>query len=387
METIKAMYNSKAVRLRERLLADIRSAEYQPGTLLPAEDKLAEKYGVSRATMYRAVSGLIETGALLKRSQRGVWVPLNVEAGKAELSEGKDLGGREVRAAPAKLTIAAVWATESDFRIVKMREGIGRYAREAGLNFQMYLSSQGHAQALEILSNLEQCEVDGVILLPYPHESYRSVLGRLSEKGFPMVCVRSIDGVPISSVETDSFGSGYQATHYLIEKYGRPVYCLTPPTEETNTRDRVAGFGQAMSDAGYDRAAVERHTVFLDLSIYDPSSWPMDKNWVPGYQAARKLLAGAEFPVSIVCINDYIGKGVYEAAAECGRIIGKDIYVVGIDDLPLARLLSPSLTTIRSPKEEVGYEAARVLHGLMQKKAQPIRHIHLPVELVVRESA
>jgi len=53
----------------------------------------------------------------------------------------------------------------------------------------------------------------------------------------------------------------------------------------------------------------------------------------------------------------------------------------------LARLLKPSLTTMRQPKERIGYEAGRLVHRLIRREVKPPVHIHLSVELIVRESA
>jgi len=79
--------------------------------------------------------------------------------------------------------------------------------------------------------------------------------------------------------------------------------------------------------------------------------------------------------------------GVYKAAERCGLTIGRDVCVVGADDLPLAEMLDPPLTTLRASTEQIGFEAARLLHRIIERKASPPISVRLAAEFVVRGSA
>jgi len=291
------------------------------------------------------------------------------------------------RSTARRTTLAAVWACQPDIRVVKMREGIRRYAQDNQIDFRIFLSPQGHEQTLETLDNIERCDIDGVILMPFETPEYIAAIQRLIKRQFPMTMVRMIGDLPITSVETDSFSSGYQATHFLIDKYQSPVHYVANALSENPSRERYAGYTRALADAGYSREIIESHTHFTETRSEDPSHWPLDRNWLPWYHAGLQLLAEIDMPANILCMNDYVAKGLYEAAAEHKLVVGRDLRIVGIDDLPLAKLLSPPMTTINSPKEEVGYEAARLLHGLIKDPSQPVMHVHLPVELIIRDSA
>jgi len=89
----------------------------------------------------------------------------------------------------------------------------------------------------------------------------------------------------------------------------------------------------------------------------------------------------------VLCVNDYAAQGVYETAASRNLKIGKDIYIVGFGDYPLARFMNPKLTTMRSAMFRMGYDAASLLDQTIQKIFQQPVQIYLPVEMVVRESA
>lgn len=379
MDMVKVAYSSKAVRVSQQILEDISCRKFQPGTMLPTESELARSYNVSRVTLRRSLGMLVDQKRLTKLPYQGIVVA-------AEPTVERPVG--ESKSTTRRTTLAAVWSCQPDHRVVMMREGIRRYAQDNQIDFRIFLSPQGHEQTLEILGNIERFDIDGVILLPFETPEYIAAIKQLIDRRIPVTTVRSIPGLQITSIETDSFSSGYQATHFLIDKYQCPVHFVASHFQDNPLRDRYAGYMRAMADAGYGREVIERHSHFVtQLRMEDPSHWPLDRNWLPWYQAGVELFSTIETPANIVCSNNYVAKGLYEAAAERKLVVGRDIRIVGIDDLPLAKLLSPPLTTINSPKEEIGYEAARLLHGLIKDRTQPVMHVHLPVELIIRDSA
>jgi LacI family transcriptional regulator len=77
---------------------------------------------------------------------------------------------------------------------------------------------------------------------------------------------------------------------------------------------------------------------------------------------------------------------VYEAARQRGLLIPRDLSVVGFDDLPVARWLSPPLTTVRQPLTDMGRVAAEMLWGLVEGQRMRTQRMELATELIVRES-
>jgi len=96
------------------------------------------------------------------------------------------------------------------------------------------------------------------------------------------------------------------------------------------------------------------------------------------------LLDGIEFD-AVFAGDDDAATGVIRALKMAGRLIPEDVAVVGFDDVPFARYLSPALTTVRAPIEDVGREAVRQLTRLMNgERAQALTLMR--TELVIRES-
>jgi len=371
--------NTKAKRVAVSLAEDIRLGKFRSGILLPAEESLAEQYSVTRKTMRKSLAILSQQHQVLKLPHGGAIIP-ETTSGGGELSDGKKT--------ERELSVAAVWSSIPDGHQIEISEGIENYAREhQDFHLRMMVSNQGYKNAIHLLTHIEDSQWDGIIIEPYQDEEYLQAVKKLVEKNFPVVCVdRRIENLPVSSVQVHNTAGMYRATRYLIDKLHRPVFLLTGKIEHPSLIDRFEGYRHAMADSGYDQL-IRSHTFEMDISETDPEYWPVEKKWLPGFFLAEKFLTQTAFPVSVVCANDNTARGLYEAAAKAGLKIGTDLAVASFDDLPMAKLMKPALTTVHQPRTQIGYESARLLHHLISGKEKPPQHIHLPVELIVRDSA
>ena len=105
-----------------------------------------------------------------------------------------------------------------------------------------------------------------------------------------------------------------------------------------------------------------------------------------GHEAGRALLSSRHRPDAIVCGNDLIAIGVAAAAEELGMNIPGDVAIGGYDDIELARLSRPSLTTVRQPITELAHRAVDLLFARLGDRLRPLTRILLPNELIVRAS-
>ena len=106
-----------------------------------------------------------------------------------------------------------------------------------------------------------------------------------------------------------------------------------------------------------------------------------------GYREACELLALDEPPTAIVAGSDLMALAALQAIWESGRRPGRDVAVVGFDDLEAAALAHPPLTTVRQDRHELGTIAAECAIGLLERPETVLRTTVLPVELVVRASS
>ena len=143
----------------------------------------------------------------------------------------------------------------------------------------------------------------------------------------------------------------------------------TPPRER-----RVAGYRQALSD----------HAIPLDEMLVIGS----DFTERGGYEAMQAILALAERPTAVFGANDLIAIGAMLAIRDAGLNIPGDIAVVGMDNIPAARLVHPALTTIDQFPEKSGKKATEMLFERLNGQfVGGVRNHEMPFQLVIRESA
>ena len=105
-----------------------------------------------------------------------------------------------------------------------------------------------------------------------------------------------------------------------------------------------------------------------------------------GVKLAREMLHNPDPPTAIFAGNDLMALGVYQAAREARLHIPEDLSVVGFDDLPVARWVGPTLTTVRQPLAEMARTATELVVRMAAGDAPSQTRLELATELIVRES-
>jgi len=144
-----------------------------------------------------------------------------------------------------------------------------------------------------------------------------------------------------------------------------------------------------ISGATNTLAGAQRLEAFLDSCADQPKEYVRrgDFSSASGYRETAALLVLAEPPTAIVCGSDLMALAALQAIWESGARPGRDIAVVGFDDLEAAALAHPPLTTIRQDRHELGIIAAESAIDLVERLDGVPRRVVLPVELVVRASS
>ena len=179
-----------------------------------------------------------------------------------------------------------------------------------------------------------------------------------------------VDGVP--TVGASNWAGGYSATEYLISLGHQRIGVIGGLAAHRYGRARVDGYGSALRTAG----------LFTDPELIREADWTR----TGAANAADQLLSLTDAPTAIFACSDRMALGVYEAAAARGRSIPGDLSVVGFDDLPEARWLTPALTTVRQPVREMGRAAARILLQLLGGEELESERLELSTVLVERSS-
>ncbi|HRQ40355.1 MAG TPA: LacI family DNA-binding transcriptional regulator [Chloroflexota bacterium] len=212
---------------------------------------------------------------------------------------------------------------------------------------------------------------DGLlIVLPRQPEAY---IESLRARDFPYVLIDQV-GIDENdvAVTATNFQGGYDATSHLIALGHRRIGKIAGWMDMVSARDRLDGYKAALSDHG-----IPVDPDLIVMGNFEQSS---------GYQGAETLLDLAEPPTAVFASNDVMAQGALELFRERGRHVPQDMSLVGFDDIPLAAILNPPLTTLRQPMVEMGRQATQMLLDWIGNPAQKPTSITLPTELVQRAS-
>jgi LacI family transcriptional regulator len=219
--------------------------------------------------------------------------------------------------------------------------------------------------------HLAEKQVDGILFIAAGVSSEHIEL--LLHRRTPVVGGdRYLPDVAVDAVLTDNRGGGYLATQHLLDLGHRRIACITGPSDVTPSADRVAGYRQAMQEAGIP---VDKELILRGNFDYES-----------GYRAAETLLSLSPRPTAIFACNDLTAVGVLSAANRLGLRVPEDLSVVGYDDVRLASFTVPLLTTVQQPKHEIGVLAATWLLERIDQPDLPPRQQLLEVTLQIRQT-
>ena len=228
---------------------------------------------------------------------------------------------------------------------------------------------------IRLLRMLRSRMVDGIIgvFTGEDAEYTREIERVLADKIGIVMMDKVVDGVTTPYVGTDNFYGGRLAMQHLIENGHRRIAVITGPMGSVSGRKRLEGGRAALAEAGI---AQEEDLIYFGDYQYDA-----------GYEAGKRIAARPDITAVFAC-NDMMAYGVYKAAQEAGRRIGKDLSVVGFDDLRFSSMLEVPLTTVRQPVREIAARAVDILLNTISGEETAADGVGglTPPSLVVRES-
>jgi LacI family transcriptional regulator len=213
---------------------------------------------------------------------------------------------------------------------------------------------------------------DGAILVLARGQSQD--LDTLHRHKIPFVVVdhRGELGPDVPSVGATNWLGGRMATEHLLSLGHRRIAVIGGNAEMICSRDRIAGYRAALEDAG----------IPIDLALIRPGEFSPQT----GYEQTCALLDLPEPPTAIFAGCDTQAMGVYNALRARGLSVPDAISVVGFDDIPIASIVTPPLTTVRQPLVEMGRVATTMLLRLISEEPLDSMRVELTTTLVVRDS-
>lgn len=332
-------------------------------------EEIAALAGVSRATVSRVVNGYPR----VRPATRDRVLRVIREQGYHPNAAGRALASRRSQT----LGLATAEALDTVFShayFPQLIQGIAAACDERGYNLML---SPLAAQTPERLTRtLRSGHVDGLVVATAAVGD--AVLGRLVEEAFPFVLVGKHPPRPeIVSVSPDNAQGARLALEHLVRCGYRRVATITGRSTLGVAVERRDVFLRAAAEAGI--ACRDDHIVESDFTEEG------------GYRAMQRLLAARPRPEGVFCGNDLMAVGALRAARGAPLRVPDDVGIIGFDDVPIATLVDPPLTTVHQPIVCLGATAASLLIDMLEGNAQPDAPGTpparvLPVSLVIRES-
>jgi LacI family transcriptional regulator len=269
-------------------------------------------------------------------------------------------------------TVGLVVVDNSNPFFSEVARGVEQQAYSAGYNVFLCNTDEDPERELAVLRSLEKKRVDGVIVCSSRLDEER--LHTALERHSAAVLVnRSSEGGPFRAVLSDDERGARLAVEHLVRAGHRAIGFVAGPKRSHSGQQRGKGYRAALEEAGLPhRPEWERHCL------------PMVES---GCEAATDLLIAHPEISALACFNDLTAVGALRACAHLGRHVPDDVAIVGFDDILLAALVTPALTTCRIPMVELGNQAMRLLLDQINGCAGPCEDVLVQPELVIRASA
>ncbi len=289
---------------------------------------------------------------------------------------------RELNYAPSALarslkinqtrTIGMLLTASSNPFYSEVVRGVENSCYERGYSLILCNTEGDEERMNRSLETLMQKRVDGLLMMcTETHLPSAEILNR-----YPSVPMVMMDWAPFEGrgdiIQDNALLGGELATQHLIDRGYTRIACIAGPQDKTPARLRLEGFHKAMTSSG--------------LPVLPGYVVDGDFEFQGGFNAMNQLLTLELLPEAVFTSNDAMAVGVYHALFQAGLRVPQDIAVMGYDNIELARYLTPPLSTIHQPKDELGELAIDTLIHRMSDPDASQQTLVLTPELVERGS-
>lgn len=278
----------------------------------------------------------------------------------------------ERRQDPTSPTVAIVMPQVDISYFGELAEQAVEAAQRNGLKSLLITTSRGVSGPSTLLDLVQSQIVQGIIYAGFSQEN--PLIERIVSMGVPVVAIaEALPDVVVDTVRVDHASAAHQGVAYLASMGHRRIGLIAGPRWLKSSLASLEGFSDAMESSGLENSP--------DLQLFGEVSRDF------GYAACSQLLLTADRPTAIYASADEFALGVYSAARDLGVSLPSDLSVVGSDDISYASFLSPPLTSVRQPRDQLADRAMRILLRRMTPgtRSEPVDLV-LPVSLQVRQS-
>ncbi len=342
---------------------------------MPSRDKPAPRRSSGRVTLQHVAEAAGVSPITVSRALRGERsvAPELVERAReaaARLGYVPDPAARAL-ASHRSSHVAVLIPLLSNTLFVDLLEAVQRTLRPAGFQTLIGVTHYDPREEEQLLR--EQLAHRPAGLLVTGFERTEETRALIAASGVPCVHIMETSRAPgVHCVGFSQHAAGRAMAQHLLSRGARRV-AFAGAQLDARVLQRAEGYRSALRDAG----------------CYDPSlEWlrPEPSSIALGGEMFRRIMA-SDAPEALFCCNDDLAQGALLAALRMGVDVPDRIAIAGFNDLPGSAQMLPSLTSVGTPRTEIGEAAARMLLQLMRGEAVSPASIELPWRLVLRDSA
>ena len=327
----------------------------------PTLEDVARAAGVSTATVSRCLNA---PDRVVEATRTKVMTAVNA------LGYTPNFGAR-VMAAKRTFTIGAIIPTMDNAIFARGIQAFQEALHAKGYTLLVASSSYDPQVEADQIRALVARGADGLFLIGYDRDA--AIYSYLEQQSVPMLVSWVFDGA--STVPTVGFDNrkGMRVLAEKVLSLGHHRVAVISGLLKGNDRttQRIEGIKDAFRANG-----INPNDVPIIETTYEVEN---------GEAAFRSLMSGRQPPTAVLCGNDVLGVGALRAARELGLDVPGDVSITGFDDIELARIVTPQLTTIHVPHRDMGRKAAEALIEMVEKRSAGAS-IELPISLEMRGS-
>lgn len=294
-----------------------------------------------------------------------------------ELGYQPDLSARNLRMRRSK-QIGYSWrpipADQANPLLDRFLQSILEAAESAGYHILCFSYQEGDKNLQQYRELIDANQVDAFVLSGVEYDDVRVAL--LRKESFPFAAFgRSNPDWSFPYVDLDGAAGMRLLVQHLVARGHRSIAAIAFPENSRVGQNRMEGLSQALADSG----------LFIAPELLKRG----EGTSLFGRTAATQLLQLPEQrrPSAIIAFNDAVAIGAMQAAHAQGLVVGRDLAITGFDDTPMVKYLTPPLTSVRQPVEQIGAHLIKILVGILENHPEKENPLLLAPELIVRESS
>jgi LacI family gluconate utilization system Gnt-I transcriptional repressor len=274
---------------------------------------------------------------------------------------------------PSTGVVAAVVPTLANSLIAEVTQGMSQAFARHGRQLMIGASNFSSAIEEDLVRSFIARRADAIYLTGTSQTA--ETIRMLRASGMPVVQGGNIPDQAIDMVVgTSNVDASRTLVRGLIQRYGPAIgYIGHDPTDNDRARDRRLGYEAALAEVAQRPRS--------DWILQQPLSMQ------GGVDGIREIMTRAERPRAIFCGTDVIASGAVFGCARLGVSVPGEIAIAGFDDLEIAGQMSPSLSTVRIPRFEIGVRAAEMIDLALAGQRPDSAISNMGFEIIWRESA